>query len=52
MKKEKQRIFNRDIEGGKRLSYEEIRELNTMLKGDYTKFIKKEHNEAMQYLKK
>ena len=50
VKKEKQRIFNKEIEEGKRLSYFEIKELNTMLKGDYVKFIKKEDQIASHYI--
>ena len=50
VKKEKLRIFNKELEEGKRLSYFEIKELNTMLKGDYVKFIKKEDQIASHYI--
>ena len=50
MKAEEIKIFNNELEEGKRLSFLEIRRLNTVFKKEYVKAIVKDDDRATEYI--
>ena len=50
VKKEEIRIWNADLEAGKRLSYLQLRNLNTVFKKEYVKAIMKDDDQATEYI--
>lgn len=50
VKAEEVRIFNDELEGGKRLTYNEIRRLNTVFKKQYVNAITKDDDLAREYI--
>ena len=50
VKAEEIKIFNEELEEGKRLSFLEIRRLNTVFKKEYVKAIVKDDDRATEYI--
>ena len=50
VEKEKHKIFNKEIEEGKRLSFNELRRLNTLYKKDYVSHLMKEDDFVREYI--
>ena len=50
VKAEEIKIFNEELEEGKRLSFLEIRRLNTVFKKEYIKAIVKDDDHATEYI--
>lgn len=50
VKEEEVKIWNEELESGKRLSYNELRRLNTVFKKEYVKAICKDDDRATEYI--
>ena len=50
VKEEEIKIWNEELESGKRLSYNQLRKLNTVFKKEYVKAIVKDDDRATEYI--